>query len=304
MASVTTGTGPATRTIEVQEVEVVEVRPRARSRASSFTDGKRSKGGAIGRGAVIRLDPSKIVVDLIHANLFVKEISDIEVEARIVRDSRGAVPYRASSDSAQTDPVSIEDFSVAVHGGLGWKPIALSHSFLEESAKEKRSIADMRPQPFYPLDGKKADVPVPTCSADVRDRPAAAPPFFCLRSACRATRPIHTRAHAPPTSRTRACLGQLTPEWCTLAFRSRGLLASNEAVLNLSIHPLGAGEGEFSELVLLNLEEVQGDAPNLPRHLVAKFSPPNMYAANRSAEATAPPKQPLRRSHVSVVCPT
>ena len=218
-----------TRTIKVEQVEVVEARTRSRSRATSVgTDGSRKhKGGAIGRGAVIRLDPSKIVVDLIHANLFVKEVTDIEVEAKIVRESRGEVPYRASSDSAQANRVSMSLEEVS--GVVGWKPRAISRSFLEDSpAKE------MRPQPYFPLDGKKTEVPVPTSSAD------------------------------------------LTPEWCTLAFRSRGFLASNEAVLHLSIHPLGAGEGEFSELVLLNLEEVQGDAPNLPRHLVAKFSPPNM----------------------------
>ena len=71
----------------------------------------------------------------------------------------------------------------------------------------------------------------------------------------------------------------LTPEWCTVAFRSRGFLTKDEAIKKVSMKPLGAGEGEFSELVLLNIEEViGGPASSLPRHLVAKFSPPNMSA--------------------------
>jgi 1,4-dihydroxy-2-naphthoyl-CoA hydrolase len=45
--------------------------------------------------------------------------------------------------------------------------------------------------------------------------------------------------------------------------------------------PLGEGEGEFSELVLLAIEVndgAKGAAPRLARHLVAKFSPPDLSA--------------------------
>ena len=67
----------------------------------------------------------------------------------------------------------------------------------------------------------------------------------------------------------------LTAAWCTQAFRARGVLAGTESVTKVDQKPLGAGEGEFSELVLLFLE-VDGEAPLLARTLVAKFSPPTM----------------------------
>lgn len=75
---------------------------------------------------------------------------------------------------------------------------------------------------------------------------------------------------------------QLTPAWCTLAFRSRGFLGPDEAVTNIGLKPLGEGEGEFSELVLLNITGVQGACARLPRHLVAKFSPPTMSSLELS----------------------
>ena len=69
---------------------------------------------------------------------------------------------------------------------------------------------------------------------------------------------------------------QLTAEWLTKAFRSRGHLLPDEAITEVGLKPLGEGEGEFSELVLVMVKGVQGACKKLPRHLVAKFSPPNM----------------------------
>jgi hypothetical protein len=101
------------------------------------------------------------------------------------------------------------------------------------------NLEDMRPPSFRPLDGKKHEVPVPSGTAD------------------------------------------LTKEWCTKAFRFKGALGADEKVTKLIMKPLGEGEGEFSELVLLAIEVndgAKGAAPRLARHLVAKFSPPDLSA--------------------------
>ena len=65
----------------------------------------------------------------------------------------------------------------------------------------------------------------------------------------------------------------LTPEWCTVAFRSRGFLTKDEAIKKVSMKPLGAGEGEFSELVLLNIEEVIG-GPHRAYHAISSPNSP------------------------------
>ena len=101
------------------------------------------------------------------------------------------------------------------------------------------NVEDMRPPNFRPLDGKKHEVPVPLGTAD------------------------------------------LTKEWCTKAFRFKGALGADERVTKVIMKPLGEGEGEFSELVLLAIEVndgAKGAAPRLARHLVAKFSPPDLSA--------------------------
>ena len=69
----------------------------------------------------------------------------------------------------------------------------------------------------------------------------------------------------------------ITPEWCTQVFRHRGYLTASERVTGLECKPIGAGEGEFSDLALLTITHVDGgDAPALPRSMIAKFSPPNV----------------------------
>ena len=64
---------------------------------------------------------------------------------------------------------------------------------------------------------------------------------------------------------------ELTADWLTRAFRSRGYLGEKESVTEVAQKELGVGGGEFSELVMLDIV-VDGEAPRLARHLVAKFS--------------------------------
>ena len=59
----------------------------------------------------------------------------------------------------------------------------------------------------------------------------------------------------------------LTPDWCTTMFRYQGILGMDETVTKLETHPIGAGEGEFSELAIVNITSVDSPrgAPKLPR---------------------------------------
>ena len=68
----------------------------------------------------------------------------------------------------------------------------------------------------------------------------------------------------------------ITPAWLTAVLRERKYLSAEEAVLEIDVKPLGAGEGEFSELVAVQIAKVEGECTQLTRHLVAKFSPPTM----------------------------
>ena len=70
----------------------------------------------------------------------------------------------------------------------------------------------------------------------------------------------------------------ITPEWCTEVFRYQGYIGMEESVTSIKIQPIGAGEGEFSELALVDIDGVQSatGAPKLPRSLIAKFSPPGL----------------------------
>jgi len=68
---------------------------------------------------------------------------------------------------------------------------------------------------------------------------------------------------------------EITETWCTAAFRASGFLGENESVIKIKLTPLGAGGGEFSDLVLMDIQ-VDGPAPKLSRGLVAKFSSPKM----------------------------
>ena len=73
------------------------------------------------------------------------------------------------------------------------------------------------------------------------------------------------------------CKEDLTTDWCTRCFRYRGYLTAAESVTKIDIKPIGAGEGEFSDLALMTITEVTGgDAPTLPRSMIAKFSPPSV----------------------------
>jgi len=69
---------------------------------------------------------------------------------------------------------------------------------------------------------------------------------------------------------------EVTAAWLTTMLRWRGYLTSDEEVLEVKSKAIGEGEGEFSDLALVNLVKIRGDAPQLPRSLIAKFSPPDM----------------------------
>jgi len=181
------------------------------------------------RRSVIRIDPSNVVRDVFLKANFMREVSNIEVEADIIELPGG---HQRSSISRAADPMAISALRSTVSSALGWEPSPLPSL----PPPHEMKVQEMRPTPFHPLDGKQTAVPVPASSVEV------------------------------------------TAEWCTLAFRSRGYLNEDEAVLTVSKKPLGEGEGEFSELVLLNIDEVQGECARLPRYLVAKFSPPGMSA--------------------------
>jgi len=69
----------------------------------------------------------------------------------------------------------------------------------------------------------------------------------------------------------------ITADWCTRVFRHQGYLTADERVADLTIKAIGEGEGEFSDLALLTINEVVGGAaPRLPRSMIAKFSPPSV----------------------------
>uniref|UniRef100_A0A7S2GXS4 CHK kinase-like domain-containing protein n=1 Tax=Haptolina brevifila TaxID=156173 RepID=A0A7S2GXS4_9EUKA len=145
-------------------------------------------------------------------------------------------------NSKVQSPTSAGALNARVQGALGFQPSAMSK--LEHASAS--AVESMRPSPFFHLDGK--------------------------------AHPFSSPALKPGEVPVPRGKDDITPEWCTIAFRSRGWLTDDEAVLKISKKALGEGEGEFSELVLLNLEEVRGEAPRLSRHLVAKFSPPSMSA--------------------------
>lgn len=73
----------------------------------------------------------------------------------------------------------------------------------------------------------------------------------------------------------------LTPAFCTAAFRARGLLADTESVTAVSLTQLGAGEGEASDNFLMALQ-VDGVAPKLARSLVAKFTSAKMSSIEKA----------------------
>ena len=73
----------------------------------------------------------------------------------------------------------------------------------------------------------------------------------------------------------------LTPAFCTSAFRARSLLSAEESVTEVSLTPIGAGEGEASDNYLMTLE-VDGDAPKLARKLIAKFTSPKMSRVEKA----------------------
>jgi hypothetical protein len=186
---------------------------------------------------VIRIDPSQVVKDVIATSLTPEvRLSEIEVHADLVREKYdsaeelgGERSFRPSDTYAE--PVSSSQLSAMVRDKVGFQPTPLVEA-----------PTDVRPVPFFPLNGKPEAVLVPRSSSDI------------------------------------------TAEWCTTAFRSRGLLDAEEAVTKISMKALGEGEGEFSELVLLNIDEVSGGAAaRLPRHCVAKFSPPHMSAIEMAA---------------------
>ena len=73
----------------------------------------------------------------------------------------------------------------------------------------------------------------------------------------------------------------LTPAFCTQAFRARSLLSPDESVTAVTITPIGAGEGEASDNYLLALQ-VDGEAPKLARKLVAKFTSAKMSRVEKA----------------------
>jgi len=222
---------------------------------------------ALHKPAIIRIDPSFVVKDQI-TTLFQREVPDSQisvdtadsadtlseadedavvlVNAEISRPedgelepAKGPAPAKPGLNRDKSWAIRPQRFSMD-----GPQP-CLVEDELDftplplSKVPVAATLEEMRPKAFMPLDGKKALIPVPRSKEDI------------------------------------------TAEWCTLAFRHKGLLPSAEAVTKVTMKPLGDGEGEFSELVLVTLEVEGGKAgaaPQLNRHLVAKFSPPDMSA--------------------------
>ena len=143
----------------------------------------------------------------------------------------------------------------------------LSAVFLREHTIDREAVIEVKARP-RPDDDAGAVV-APTFEP--------LPFTTCQQSSVATMRPLNYRPlNGKPTDIPVPTSSEaLTAAWCTQAFRARGYLAGTESVTKVALKPLGEGEGEFSELVLLNIE-VDGAAPRLARQLVAKFSPPSM----------------------------
>mmetsp|Transcript_30928 Transcript_30928/g.82010 ORF Transcript_30928/g.82010 Transcript_30928/m.82010 type:complete len:544 (+) Transcript_30928:100-1731(+) len=70
----------------------------------------------------------------------------------------------------------------------------------------------------------------------------------------------------------------VTASWITDVMRYQGYLGMDESITSIKSQPIGAGEGEFSELAMVDITGVESPrgAPKCPRSMIAKFSPPGM----------------------------
>jgi len=232
--------------------------------------GERGSGGKDRGPSIVRIDPAFVVKDQVGA-FFQREVSDKYFQPG--QSATATVSATAPINEEEEDDDDVIEVAAAQVSLSQVKPkVGLqrggiqneSHSVLRlqrssmdapqptlidgtldyeplplVKCEPRATIDAMRPRKFEALDGKKTPVPVPHGTSD------------------------------------------LTKEWCTLVFRHKGLLGETETVTKAALKPLGDGEGEFSELVLLTLEVDDGKAgaaPKLNRHLVAKFSPPDMSA--------------------------
>jgi hypothetical protein len=159
-----------------------------------------------------------------------------------------AVHVLASIGSrTRQDTQTAEDLkALAKEGRLGYEPLPLSASapFDWKKASEwtdEQYAAEFHPTGFIPLEGK----------------------------------------FKKNTLQVPRDANDLTPPFCTDAFRTRGLLSETESVTAVQLTPLGAGEGEASDNYLMSLE-VDGAAPKLARKLVAKFTSPKMNSLEKA----------------------
>lgn len=70
------------------------------------------------------------------------------------------------------------------------------------------------------------------------------------------------------------CTGaDITAEWLTLAFRTRGLLEPAGVIEQIDAKPIGEGQGEYGDLMAVEIQTSRGGAPNLPKFLICKMAP-------------------------------
>ena len=155
---------------------------------------------------VIHLEPSNIILEMMSSTLS-SDVShgELEVHAEIVRQANQTASQPASmrDSAASADaedsnipqmPTRLSQLDIQIGNAIGWQPTPLPEG--KVTVADKVPVAEMRPKNFFPMDGKKSEITVPTSSADVR---AAHAPSRPAQRVVYARSSIRARTHAPPT---------------------------------------------------------------------------------------------------------